>query len=405
MILIFCISLIVIPLAVPFSFPFLPEIPDLWETKDFLVLLFSLAFILTSKSPGNAGKNPWLMGLMIFLPISIYSSPPLELIYGYQNMGGMWQWRALAWCFLYFMLYVNLLGIPYYVEKNQKMIVRLLGWGAVISAIYALLQAAGLDQWQLGRDWHEIGNPVSRDIVANIGNPTYLACYLGICFPFVILYARWWWTVLVGIAIICCQSDFGTFGALLTIALICMLRSGKVAWLKAAAIIATLAVLLVIDFWPQVKPHVHDNSRFSTWHDTLNDWNKPSLIMKITPDMPDAQKKEIEILNKRNYAFTGRGLGSFPFIFSPKHQTKFDTPHCVPLRVLYETGLVGLILFLGSLVWIFWNAFKTWPFNKFKVAIFSSAFFICFCMIGIPLEVINPVAYISVAIFSILSAL
>lgn len=400
-------ALLVLPLIAPFSFPFLPTIPDLWPTKDFMVLLFGLAIILRSDFSRN--RNPWVWGFIMFLPISIYSSPPLRLIYGYQNLGGSWQWTALAWCLFYFMLHRAIAGTK--ISYNAKtMLARAIVWGAAISACYALLQAMGIDQFQTARTVDEIGLPQAIDIVANIGNPTYLSVYLGICLPFAIFYMRW--AILPIVAVICiAQSDFAFYGSILTIGLMIALRFGRF-WLKAYTGVGVLALVLMVGFWHQIKPFAdqHSNGRLPVWKQTFEDWRTPCIKITVTPEMGEDQRKEIELLNKRNYVFTGRGPGSFPFIYSPKHrppdtapksQVPFDTPHNVYLRILYELGLVGLVLFVGTIGWIFWQALKS-PFDEFKIAVFCSAFFVTFCMIGTPVEVINPLAFFCVVIFSLL---
>lgn len=216
--LIFCLSLLFIPLATPISLPFFPVINDLWQTKDLFVLIFATAIILLT--PTKRSENPWLVALMIFLPISIYSAPQFSLIYGTQNMAGLWMWRSLAWCMLYFGLYQALGGLSYNREKTQKMIAGAICWGAIISAAYALLQAIGLDQYQTNRSYFEVGHPAAMNIVAHIGNATYLSVYIGICLPFVVLYMRWYWIILVIIPIIICQSDFGFYGTILTMGLL-----------------------------------------------------------------------------------------------------------------------------------------------------------------------------------------
>lgn len=187
-------------------------------------------------------------------------------------------------------------------------------------------------------------------------------------------------------------------------------------WVKSYFVILIFGFFILAEQWPQFETYLYkqSNGRWECWQQTFKDWQSPSIILPITQDMTDAQKREIEVLNSRTFVYTGRGPGSFPFIYSKKHlihddvlhyRVPWDTPHNVYLRVLYELGLFGLVLFVGSIVWIFWRAFKVWPFDRFKTAVFCSAFFISFVMIGIPLEQINPLTYFSVAVFAILSVL
>lgn len=418
--ILFCFSIFFIPIAwSPFSFPFLPTINDLWTAKDFLVLMFSLGIICLSRSGGKMGKNanPWISILLLYIPISIYSSPPLELKYFWQNMGGLWGWRSFAWCLLYFALSCALGGLSWARERTKRCVALSFVWGALISSVYAILQAGHLDQWQIGRTYAQIGHPAAMDIVSNIGNPSYLAVYLGICLPFALLYLPW--AAIPIVAVICvAQSDFAFVGTILTGLLMLCLRSGKMIVLKICAGLVVFGCFLAMEQWPQIRTYLEHagNGRMECWQNTLHDWKSPCIIMKITDDMPEEKRRDLEMFNKRTYVFTGRGPGSFPFIYQPKYkviitdpnlayQVPFDSPHNVYLRVLYEMGLTGLIIFVGALIWIFNRAIKSFPFDRFKLAVFCSAFFICFIMIGTPVEQINPLAYFSVVIMSILSVI
>lgn len=389
------LALVIIPLAIPLNLPFMPNIPDLWQTKDFLSIMFTLAIILLG--PKTKENNPWLISLVLFYPISIYSSPPIQIQYGHENIGGAWLWREFAWVLLYYAFSTSLRAMKIEGEEVAKAI----GWTGVITAIYAILQSLGLDQWQATRDFQEIGWTIkSVNVVANIGNPRYCAIFLGLCLPFSVLYMRWWCSAAIGIAILMCQSHFGTYGMALTLALMfCLFRGMK--WLYGFLIACIISIALLVGFWSKIESHIPWDGRNSIWEQTFEDWPKPCIHLPVTDDMGEDRKKQVELLNKRNYVFTGRGPGSFNAIFATKHETKFNFAHNEYLQALYEIGLFGAFLLIMALGWHFWKAFSI-PLNRFRIACICSGFFSCVCAIGFPIWHFEPLRFYSVVALSLL---
>lgn len=347
-------------------------------------------------------RNPWVIAFLIFLPISIYNAPKYQLSFGFQNMGGLWMWQTLAWILGYYLLYLAIGQLRVNLDKGI-MIARCIGWVAVISSVYAILQFLGLDQFQTTRTYNEIGQPVAPEVTAFIGNPTYLGVFLALSLPFCCLFMRWWWPVLVFIAILMCQSDFAIGGAIVTAGFMLCMKAKNTAWLKLYIGAGFLAALLLLCFSSQLKLEKRANGRLVIWKQTIEDWRSPPILLKVTPEMPDQEKLRNELLNKRTNVLTGRGPGSFPFLFGTKHQSKWDDPHNVYLRTLYEYGILGLTGLLGMLGWVFWHKFQEARWNRFTLALYSSFFFICLAAIGIPMLHVEPLRFYCVVVFALLS--
>ena len=420
---ILAVSLFVIPLCGPIIIEPFIAVRDLWTTKEFLVLMAILAIVavnyhrrpvnspdenighsnIKSPAPVNYHRRPVnspFIALLLFLPVSTFAAPPLELIYGHENMAGLWIWRSLAWCFAYFLLYRALCGQDVQ-EGHKTAITRAIGWAAIVSAGYAYLQALGVDQWQISRPMSEIGQPAAVNITAMIGNPTYLAVWMVMCLPFL----RGWWILFVVGAVVLCKSDIALAGVVLEAVIWTCLRAKSTLWLKAVLGAGLAACVIVAVNWAEIRPHLTDNGRFAVWAQTFEDWKAPCIKLAITDDMSSAQKQEIQKLNKRTYSLTGRGLGSFPYIFSPKFGTNYESAHNEYLEGLYSIGLIGLALFMAAIGWVFWHTFTIARADPFCMALYTSLFFCCFAAFGLPTLHVEPLRFYSAVMFCLLSSM
>lgn len=400
-------ALFVLPLAGPVILEPIIAIHDLWTAKEALALLAILMIVLSRAGKNNLPppSNPFLTSLLLFLPISTYAAPPLALIYGHENVAGLWIWRALAWCLAYYLLYTAACDKPPVRDRHKKTIVWAIGWAAIISAGYAYLQALGVDQWQIARSYDEIGQPAVPHITGMIGNPTYLGVFLAVCLPFLMLFFRWYWTVFVAGAVLLCRSDIATAGLVIVPVLLACLRARSTLWFKTMLAAGVAVCVLLAANWSVIRPYVAQraNGRLAVWEQALEDWRLPCIKLPITDDMSPAQKAEAEKLNKRTYTMTGRGLGSFPYIFSPKYSTRFESAHSEYLETLYSIGLIGLGLLLAAIGFVFYHVFQNARNDTFCMALYVSFFFICFAAAGLPIWHLEPLRFYSAIIFCLLS--
>lgn len=405
-------ALFVLPLAGPIIWEPIVAIPDIWKAKEFYAVMAILAIVLARKSRGaqssGCKQNPFLTTLLLFLPISAYASPPFALIYGHENLGGFWIWKSMAWCFAYFLLYQTITANHPVRERHKMAIVRAIGWAAIMSAGYAYLQALGVDQWQIARSISEIGQPAAVNITAMIGNPTYLSNWLAMCLPFLMLFFRWYWVVFVLGAVILCKSDISLVGAAIVVpvTLACS-RARSTIWIKVVAGVGLTAIVLLVANWSEIRPYVAQraNGRLAVWEQAYEDFRAPCIKLPVTEDMSSAQRAEVEKLNKRTYTMTGRGLGSWPFIFAPKYTTNFESAHSEYLETLYSIGIIGLGLLLAAIGFVLYHAFQAARVDPFAMALYASFIFICFAAAGLPIWHLEPLRFYCVAVFCLLSGI
>ena len=397
-----CLSIIIIPIFGQLTIlPLTPEL-SMEHTKEFLSLIFILSIFFSTKKTewSQLPRNPYLNFLVLFLILSIYNSPTIKMFFGYEDVYGMWAWKSFSWVLAYYIFYIAIQQINL-TWLRKRALIECIAWTAMLCAVCGAFQFFDIDQFQVTRSLDEIGNPVAKRITSTIGNPTYLGVFLTICLPFCFIYKRWWWTLIIFCVILMCQSDIATMGASLTIFFIMVMRQKSMIWIKLSLMAVIFLTALTLCYWHEIRPRINDNSRFSIWRQTIKDWQSPPIFIEKSDKMTERQIKDIELINKRTYAVTGRGMGSFPIYFDPV--LKFEDPHNVYLRVLYEIGIIGLFLFLSSIILVLKNTFNLARNDRWTLAIYTSFFFICLAMIGLPILKVEPLRYFSAIMFSLLS--
>lgn len=396
-----CLFLVFIPLCGPLQISPFICIRDLWITKEFLALLAIITICIIPSPRRQHTVNPWIKSMLVFLIFSIYLAPPIKLLLGPADLGGLWMWKSLAWVMAYFMFYRKIKSMPVLRSEDKMMIANAIGYAGFISAVYAIFQYLNLDQFQtyFRPEWE--AHRQAGEITALIGSPVYLGVFLGLCLPFSIYCLRWWQNLIIILAILACQSDTANLFTLLTLIFMFCMKAKNINWLRFYLFCGVLAMAIVGSFWHQIRPHIHDNGRFAVWRETFNDWHSTCLNIPVTPEMTKGEKIETEFLNKRTWSLTGRGLGSFEYIFQRKHPG-WNDPHNIYLKVLYETGIIGFGIFLGIISFVFWRNFSIAREDSWTLTLYCSFLFACLSGATLPILIIEPLRFIFVVILSFL---
>lgn len=400
---ILCAALFILPLCGPLTIAPIIDIKDLWKTKEFLAILAVALLCVVPVSRHDRAVNWPLKAMLVFVVLATFLIPPIAIQIDNENLGGLWCWRAVAWAFGYFLLYQRISSAHF----DRVAVAKAIGWGALLTASYALVQLLNIDQFQITRPDSEIGaGHTHPEMTAMIGSSVYVSVWLGICLPFCFYILRWYQTAVVAAAIFLTGSDTGILFGTATVIFMLSMRARSNLYLKTILLVIALAGGMILGFWPQLKPifKEHASGRYQIWSKTIKDWQDPCIVLDIKPEMSAAQKREIEILNKRTWTMTGRGMGSFDFIFQRK-MPGWNDPHCVYLRVLYETGLIGLGLFLGMIGLVLWKGFSGARQDPWKLAVYCSLVFCCLAAVTTPLLIIEPLRFYCVIIFSMATIL
>lgn len=400
MLYLLCLALFIIPLCGPITIiPFI-DVKDLWKAKEFLVILtIAASCYFPLKSYRTSKPLQWIL---IFLIISTFLMPPIVLKLGNADLGGLWAWKSLAWVLGYFILYQRIASMSLHIN-DKELISKAIGYAALISSIYAIVQLLNTDQFQLVRDWHDIGMGNSHpEMTGMIGNSVYLSIFLVMSLPFSLYAMRPWqsWTIVT--AVLLAGSDTATCGMIIILSILWAMKVKSDLWLKLLLAMTVISATVCVSYWPQIRPHIRDNSRFQIWKEVVKDWHGPVLTQEVTPDMSESQKSAYAILNKRTWSLTGRGLGSFEFLFQRKFPG-WNDPHNVYLKILYELGLIGVCLFLWNIGSILWRNFALARKDEWTLVLYLALVFCCFSALTTPLLIIEPLRLLICVIFALLS--
>lgn len=305
-----------------------------YEMKSYAAIFFAslCPFLFRYCNDRVYDGNRWLYLLLAYIPLSILLSPKISMMAWKYDLGGLWMWEAFAWCIGSFLIYHLVLSIDMKREKHRSYIGLSVAIPAVLSSVYAILQAAGIDQFQQTRPAIEIGTPANAGVTAIIGNPTFLAIYLAYCIPFVAMYIRKWWiTCIVVVAMFMCGSDTAVMSIVVAYGVFFHAKLPKIrSVILAIGILSFIGVVLFLMFHPS-----HFNGRVHVWHMAMSD--------------------VLNGVNGKMFAITGRGIGSFQMFFPLDHNTThpvWNTAHNEWIESAYSIGLVGVSIMAMALLYV-----------------------------------------------------
>lgn len=331
-------------------------------------LVFALAISLTALYKGTLKpfKNVWALLLVGFCLLSFYLSPNPKLLFFGVPSGRFWSWEPLYQGIVFLLFTITIASVRIN-SRTVSRIIKTMAWCGAIMAGFVLLQAAHLDQFfehRFGTYGHMAGT---------LGNPTLVGPFLCLALPLFLFKREYFLSGLLITAIIVTRSDVALIGLLATVGTFIALKNRRRFITTVSLGLAGLAVVITAYVaQPNFRQVCPDNERFLTWRQSVEDIT--------TPVMQDS---------KKIYAMTGIGPGSFKYLFHAKHNTKNDNflyAHNEYVNVMYELGVVGLLLFLGTIVFIFRQAVGKEPIENLsgvRRALISSLVGILVCSCGI----------------------
>lgn len=304
------------------------------EPKMAWALVFALAIGLTAIYQGalKPFKNKWALALVGFCLLSFYFSPRPK----YLNLFGVDSARFWSWEPLYqgiiFLLFTVAVSSMKLTRKILDQIIATMTWSAALMSFLVILQFLGLDQFFE----HRFGTYGA--MAGTLGNPTLVGPFLCLILPLMFYQKRRTFSLMAITAILCTHSDVARIGLILTISIYIMLKNRRrfIIGICAGAVIIPLVAGLYFT-QPAFREICPDNQRFLTWKNSLETLTKPVM---------DGSKKI--------YAVTGMGPGSFKYLYHSQHeQQKRETSayaHNDYVQTAYELGIIGFILFMGTIV-------------------------------------------------------
>ncbi len=347
------------------------------EQKMGFAMFFSLGIALLAIYYGKLKpfRNYWALCFVGYLLLNYHFAPkPVDLIE--QNIPNLWSWKPILKIVIFLMLWVSISSLKFS-NKDRNQILSCMVWVGTIMAMYVLSQWNRIDQFC--SVFGSLGGNESVNFVGTggtLGNRTLVSPFMAMLVPLAIYLRKWWKAGLMILAVLATRSQVAIGALLVSLTFLYCSRYRRVFYLLLAGV-ALVFTLSVIGYNTNDRVHdlIDDGSRFKVWGMVVDDWQSPVVENQ-----------------DRGYALTGQGIGSFRYAFSFKHRNDITGPmfhqaHNEYLQVLYECGLIGLLLMLAAILQVFRDIApfdKVWrdPEQKHRIFLLSSFLVVVIAALG-----------------------
>lgn len=306
-------------------------------------------------------RNKWLLFFCGYLLISAWQSPYPVLKFLGGTPKNFWVWKSMFFAFMFLGMY-RTISFAKLTEKHKDLMFDIIVYTTAIMAVYCIGQRFGLMQWfsLTARYAPEAGHGFVR-AAGTLGAPTFVSPYIMLGIPLALYRKKWLLVIPMLAGIIATNSQMAMGSAFIMLAALACFKYKKWRSLIITGVIALAVVLGAgkIMGEPNINRFVQDSARFANW--------KKMAISINTP-----------YESERAYPYTGRGPGAFKWTYHLSSKTNYYRAHNEYLEVLYDTGIVGIFLFIMSLIYIFLNTVLTER-NKYLMSAFIG---ICVCAGG-----------------------
>ena len=316
------------------------DIRELKSALAFVVMLI-IGLICAYKGQMKAFKNKFVLIFIGYIWLSIMLSPSSGVTMAGNPLMQFWSWKPFTYILAYFM---GIWAISSYefTTDDLRRILRAIMWCGVSMSIFALLQFFNLDQFfrsngQTHNQWNLVGT---------LGHPTFVSSFIAMTVP-IAIYRKRYLVALVIFISVCMIQSMVAIGAMVISLLFLLGNRNKICGIiTILLLISTISGVLYIN---HAKPdYIIKNSsgRFNEWPDVLREVNRT-----IRPEK-DAKLQK--------YPITGRGIGSFYYTYymikwsDRRAKCAFRQAHNEYFELLYNNGIVGLILFLLAIGFMFY---------------------------------------------------
>lgn len=343
-------------------FPYAQVIaPDTRVTKELVAMMFALAIGLSAVFYGiKPFKNKFALIFVGFLLFNYFMSPFIPLAVDHIDSSNFWFWKPMAKTLCFLLMIVAIASI-----KPDDKFLLIAMWCGVAMSVYAILQWLGFDQFWGTREGDEFRWVTQPGVAGTMGNSTVAASFIAMLVPIAIYFTKYVEAALMILAVIVTKSDMGVM-AILLISILVFIRVYPHLLFHVYGLAFVLMVGASLLFIHNQAFHQYivnkSSGRTAVWGQVLKDFR----------DGP------IEGL-KSDFSFTGAGLGSFPHIFSTRHNSIFKQAHSEPLELLYSCGLIGFGLAVLALFSLFFSVMREATDRSFYLLLSLWAILVCSC--------------------------
>ena len=383
------VGVILIPICLEFGFyPIIPDtILDYRTTKDFLAVFFCLMTILGTFSRGVKirGVSVWINILVVYCCIHHFLVPQLEFPERASNIiVNLWQYKPIVYILIYYLFFLSVRSFCWH-KQYVEIVLRVMMWVGLTSAIYLIMQRLGLDSAQHLSS--ASANPDAQFTTAGqmssfLTHPNYAGAFIAMCLPTAIYFRRWLYGGLMFLAVIFSGSCF----AITAMCFGLFIYSWFYFYKKRTQIVGIVLILGMIFCWMCLIGRLwipSDSGRFLVWREMWEDVRARPIF--------------------------GYGLGSFRLLFPLLHGSRFTEAHNEFFQLIYETGFVGGLIFLKCIVdFVKQCVLKVTQYDsppEINLAMFSMLCIILLSSLGLFVWQIEPHRFYTVLIVGILTNL
>lgn len=329
-----------------------------WKMKTAVVFASALGAVgLYSK--GILLKNKWLCALIAYIPISILIAPVPQIKLVGLDVNSFWSWEPFLQVVLFTIMAGAIAAQKFeYWEVDDILATMLIM--ASITAGYMILQFFMIDQFFKPL---ESFIPGRGHVAGFIGNPTLTAPFVAMMIPIAMHYRNWAIAALLALAVAAADSQIATGAAVVSILAYLSTKGWKI------ALVCFLSLFLGAGLIASKPGIMEPHERFTMWKQIAKD-----IVEPIAPGTDAA------------YPLTGRGIGSFKYVFHQQHPgtelepNRFMQAHNEYAEFAYGCGIAGLFLLLMAMLQMFRQNldfrryFSSWQDSR-KMALLAS--FLC----------------------------
>ena len=342
---------------------------DVRDVKMTVAVNMALALCLSGLYEGYVKpvKNKWLYIFLGFSLLSYIVAPNPTLSLMGINVGYFWIWQPMYHYLVFGLALIVITSIPYTLKELQVML-NIAIWCGFIMALYVILQRFNIDQL-----FDNVGTDNLGRMAGTVGNPTHVSPFMGMLIPIAFYLRRYFFAVIMLTAIYLTHSQVAIGATIIGMLAYLGFKNLKVMVSIAGVcllLIFALAIILKTDLlsMKQLSQRFDGHQRCMVYHQIIKDVNE----------------KPFKDSGAR-YPLSGWGMGNFKYTFRFAHiedETfkRFVQAHNDYLEVLYNTGIVGLVLFIMTLFVLFRDKFRKFYFQslgRMERALLSGFIVIC----------------------------
>lgn len=314
---------------VPF---FLPRGYDCREPKMALAIGIALSLGLWGLYKGilKPIKNIWACLFIGFLPLSVLMAPgTLQLKLFGADLTLFWVWKPLYIIMVFFLMFLTVSSYEFK-AKEIKVILTIMSWVGFLMSFYMILQFFYIDQFVrnlYGSNFNLMGR-----VGGTIGQPTLVSAFVAMVIPIAIYLKKYIFAIIMFIAVCLTRSQV-SIGAMVFSLMFLYGMTGKKQFISMISLSIILGSLLIADYVIRKESGIVSLSgRAKGWEQTYKDITEPFVKG-----------------DEAGHGITGYGIGSFHYLHRLKHHSNFAQAHNEYLELCFNTGIVGLGIFLCAI--------------------------------------------------------